>query len=342
MFKYFIIICLFVINLSLEQKGGTDVDYCKLKCKDKDHFICQLKHKCEKAPGCKKFKDLKLSEKEKQEIVDIHNKWRNDIALGKKPCKSKDGKDFPKAAAMNELVWDKELEFQALCWANQCKTKGDPCRVISDGKLPAGQNIAWSKSKSVSDLLKEFHSDCKKTTLAQIKTFKASGKSATSDRFTQFIWWESSKIGCARTEYEYPKKDVMAHLTCNYAKSGNEEGKPVYPEGEPCKKCSKGTKCHAELKGLCATKPSKSEYPNICKFAKQKKECVPFLDLTKSKETSATKKDEKEKKEPAKGDKSTTKNAVSGRKGPKQTGANERESEGEECRETRIVVYDSK
>jgi hypothetical protein len=61
-------------------------------------------------------------------ILDQHNKYRSDTALGKTP-------NQPKAKDMHKLVWDEELAAKAAQWASTCPT--------NHVTYPAIENIAW-------------------------------------------------------------------------------------------------------------------------------------------------------------------------------------------------------
>ncbi|KAF2884508.1 hypothetical protein ILUMI_21653 [Ignelater luminosus] len=279
MFKCLIILTVHIFLANSTSEIGPDVNYCDFPCGSHMHTICKLKHRCEVSSKCKRFQNSPFSDSEKQKIIQTHNNFRNLIALGE-GCKSMEGKWFPPAASMRELVWDGELEFQAQCWANQCVMEHDICRRKYDGQY-AGQILAWVRHKSVFSALRAFFDECKNTSLANIDSY-GTGKEW-GGHFAQMIYWNTTQVGCARVIYEFEdRSSERVMFVCNYAWAGSRVGEPIYIRGSPASRCPAHSKPHMDLKGLCTTNPSKSKVPNICKFAKDKKKCIPYLSMVKS------------------------------------------------------------
>ncbi|KAF2879950.1 hypothetical protein ILUMI_26219 [Ignelater luminosus] len=278
MLECLIILTAYIFLANSASEIGPDVNYCNFPCGPHMHTICKLKHRCEVSAKCKRFKNLPFSDNEKQEIIQTHNSFRNLIALGK-GCKSIEGKWFPPAASMRELVWDRELEFQAQCWANQCIMERDTCRRKYDGQY-AEQILAWIRRESVIPTLRAFFDECKNTSLTNIDSY-GTGKEWGSN-FAQMVYWNTTQIGCARVVYEFAyRSSKMVMFVCNYAWAGNWVSQPVYIKGSPASQCPAHSKPHIEFKGLCTTDPSKSKVPYICKFANDKKKCIPYLSIDK-------------------------------------------------------------
>lgn len=61
----------------------------------------------------------------KKDFVESLNKIRNEFACGSPPFTNIIGESFPKAAHMQAVVWDEELEWGAEQYASQCTTKAD-------------------------------------------------------------------------------------------------------------------------------------------------------------------------------------------------------------------------
>lgn len=77
-----------------------------------------------------------------------------------------------------------------------------------------------------------------------------------ASQYTQLIWAETYKIGCARVAFQRSDGANLTyreHFICNYGPSGNIPGQPVYKIGEPCSECPTGTGCSIEYPGLCTS-----------------------------------------------------------------------------------------
>lgn len=77
--------------------------------------------------------------------------------------------------------------------------------------------------------------------------------------FTQMIWWNTVRVGCAKIGFDPPEPIYKSYksqiiITCHYAPAGNEMDGNIYEVGEPCSKCSdKRRKCSKKYEGLCGT-----------------------------------------------------------------------------------------
>lgn len=65
-----------------------------------------------------------ITESEKYEILEAHNRLRSQVAQGQVPGQ-------PSAQNMREMHWDEELAQRAQQWANQCYFEHDPSRYTS-------------------------------------------------------------------------------------------------------------------------------------------------------------------------------------------------------------------
>lgn len=85
---------------------------------------------------------------------------------------------------------------------------------------------------------------------------------ATFEDYTQLVWAESYRIGCARAVFQPeggPDVVYKEILVCNYGPSGNIPGQPVYIRGSPCSACHFGTKCESEYPSLCGRSSTNTE-----------------------------------------------------------------------------------
>jgi len=78
--------------------------------------------------------------------------------------------------------------------------------------------------------------------------------------YSQEMWAKSSEIGCGwnffsrglREGGEFEDYTLLMH--CNFKTGGNQEGKPIYEEGDPATACGEGYKPDEEYKNLCSKK----------------------------------------------------------------------------------------
>lgn len=248
-----------------------DVDYCQLKCKmgqqAKENFICTLQHKCGKGPSCVNFKGSEVYTTDlKQLTLDWHNYYRNNVAQGKESRGSQ-----PSASNMNELVWDKELEYIAQCHANQCIFEHDACRKSSttgDNEIPPGQNLAQmgdttkSNEQLIKGMIKLWYDEVALMDSSIVDEYPGTPGVG---HYTQLVWAKTSRLGCGFVFRESQGFPDYSLLVCNYAEGGNLIGAKIYERGTPCSDCS--GKCHPSFAGLCLTPESTSVYPDISKYA---------------------------------------------------------------------------
>lgn len=65
-----------------------------------------------------------ITEADKHEILEAHNRLRSQVAQGQVPGQ-------PGAQNMREMHWDEELAQRAQQWANECYFEHDPSRYTS-------------------------------------------------------------------------------------------------------------------------------------------------------------------------------------------------------------------
>ncbi|CAG2054148.1 unnamed protein product [Timema podura] len=102
-------------------------DYCDTSCDKGQHTMCIYKQS--PGPLCVEYEPRPLSQEEKEIIVNIHNRMRSDVALGKE-MKGEPGPQ-PQASDMMQMVWDDELARIAQQWADQCTPVHDDCRNVA-------------------------------------------------------------------------------------------------------------------------------------------------------------------------------------------------------------------
>ncbi|XP_077074730.1 peptidase inhibitor R3HDML-like [Siphateles boraxobius] len=160
-----------------------------------------------------------LTKQEESTIVDMHNKLRSQVQ--------------PSAAFMQKVVWDETLRVVAEAYAAKCIWKHNPDLE----KLILGENLFVSTGPF-------------NATKAMVSWFEENvdynyeNKSCPKDKmcghYTQMVWADSNRIGCATQLCDTLegldfKKATL--LVCDYSPAGNFEGLNPYVSGKPCSKC---------------------------------------------------------------------------------------------------------
>lgn len=250
-----IILLLAIVLLHLRDVPCQNVnvkEFCDTKCLNpKDtHTICQ--YKCEIGPDCKDWKLYPFADKDRQTLLDEHNKYREKVASG---GDSRGGNGAAKD--MIALNYDVDIEVTSFCWSRRCLFKHDVCRNLPK-YTSAGQNlflqsgtlpISGANTKLLNTSVYEWYEEIKDTKKAYIDKFqKVEGKMI--GHFTQLVWATTEFMGCTRVTYTDPKElkfKFHYHLLCNYSPSGNFLEAPVYLFGKGCTE----RKANDHYKSLC-------------------------------------------------------------------------------------------
>ena len=133
-------------------------------------------------------------------MVAVHNKWRK--ALGLPP-----------------LVWSNKLAAEAQKWANKLKRKG--CKM-QHSSSSYGENLYWSMGMlpTPEDVVDSWASERK---FFNFKKKQCKGNWAKCGHYTQVIWRNTKKVGCAMVKCGDEQVWV-----CNYDPPGNYSGEKPY------------------------------------------------------------------------------------------------------------------
>ncbi|XP_064635497.1 cysteine-rich venom protein Mr30-like [Lineus longissimus] len=164
-------------------------------------------------------------------IVNDHNKYRGIVN--------------PAASNMQKMYWDDELAKIAFGWASQCQAgheKSYYWRQVPD-MYPVGQNVAnGSLSVSWKAVIAAWQNEVNGFVFGD-----ASLKLVKHAHYTQMIWHDSSRIGCAAAMCDGVNQFRI--FVCNYAPAGN-----IYPGWtSPYTKSADGTSC-GKCKSSCSNK----------------------------------------------------------------------------------------
>ncbi|XP_052059569.1 venom allergen 5.01-like [Mytilus californianus] len=150
------------------------------------------------------------------EILSLHNTARQEVSP-------------PAKTPLPDLIWDTELANKAEEWANGCIWGHNPNKTTSLGS--AGENMALT-----SGVLQGFNNwkeEIKDWTYGNYRDGCTTGK--TCGHYTQIIWAETTKIGCAYVKCDsYVNLDPKYNqynlklLVCDYFEHGNMRINGIY------------------------------------------------------------------------------------------------------------------
>jgi len=222
--------------------GANKTNYCQRKyCRKLSHHIAcgDLKW----GESCPREAAMVDMEHNHPYILNFHNMKRNAVAGGY-------FKNFPKAARMATVSWDKELAHLAKHNVVKCFVERDQCRR-TDAYRYVGQSIGLLMVEGTPGVLSDEFLIKKQLTLWWNEfdnfslSFRAQFPRSTSQgsigHFALMINEQSMAIGCAAIRY-YDGDDGATYFlfTCNYS-AANKVGHPVYVTGQPGRGCKKGT-----------------------------------------------------------------------------------------------------
>ncbi|EPQ18877.1 Glioma pathogenesis-related protein 1 [Myotis brandtii] len=173
-----------------------------------------------------------------KDCVRIHNKFRSEVK--------------PAASDMLYMTWDPVLAQTAKAWARKCQFSHNvqlkTPHLLHPNFTSLGENI-WSGTQSifsVSSAITSWYNE------VEYYDFKTRRCSKVCGHYTQVVWADSYKVGCAVqfcptvTGLKFPN---AAHFICNYGPAGNYPTLP-YKKGSTCSACPQNDNC---LDNLCVS-----------------------------------------------------------------------------------------
>lgn len=186
-----------------------------------------------------------------KECVEVHNHFRS--------------KAYPPAGNMLYMSWDPKLAQIAKAWAQTCVFQHNPQlhSRIHPNFTGLGENI-WLGSLSLFSVHAAILAWIEESQYYDFSTRKCK---KVCGHYTQIVWADSYKIGCA--VQLCPRG---ANFICNYGPAGNYPTWP-YKQGATCSACPKDDKC---LNNLC-TNPQRdqvsrhsADYPDWPKYLRNR------------------------------------------------------------------------
>lgn len=143
-----------------------------------------------------------------KEILDAHNKYRTKLKLP-------------------PLVWSDKLSVHALKWARHLAGRGGRSLSHSSNRSRPGEGenlwMGTSGYYSYKQMVDGWGSEKKYFVYGKFPKVSNTGNWADVGHYTQIIWKDTKKVGCALS-----KAGGNDILVCRYNPPGNYMGRPVY------------------------------------------------------------------------------------------------------------------
>ncbi|EYC12172.1 hypothetical protein Y032_0048g1648 [Ancylostoma ceylanicum] len=178
-------------------------------------------------------------------VLEFHNDKRRDVSDGKQ---QNGGKVMPAAKDMNELVWDCNLEQEALDAVRKC-TAYNGTRAFNEAEITEKPCNVTSGVKSI---LKEWWNEI--VSAAPLKDENKFNKTSIP-HFGVMAYFNTTLMACS-----YDRCDTTTKLLCLYNKKPK-ANQPLYDKGDMC-----GSGCDC-VNRLCQTEIKHIADPSTCKKA---------------------------------------------------------------------------
>ncbi|KHJ75162.1 SCP-like protein [Oesophagostomum dentatum] len=188
-----------------------------------------------------------MSDAVRRAVLDIHNKLRSSLALGREYDKLINGNASP-AAKMLKMVYNCSIEESAMRNAGRC-VYGHTSNYERPG---LGESIYETteryldKSKAAVQASQWWWNELKLNgvghdNMITDRLWNRPGKMI--GHYTQMAWESTYQLGCAVAHCP------QTYVVCQYGPAGNYFNEPIYTKGKPCSQCPRNT-CNAK-EGLC-------------------------------------------------------------------------------------------
>ncbi|KAM7543066.1 hypothetical protein Aperf_G00000005156 [Anoplocephala perfoliata] len=164
-----------------------------------------------------------LTEDERESVLRTHNEKRSQVS--------------PTAANMLQMEYDTDLEDLASKWVQRCVWE-HPDRTAYPEYAGVGQNIAYYSLLNLEVMMNGWFNE------NQDYNYGTNQCSAVCGHYTQMVWANSNRLGCAYTLCDTltnaPNPGPLYFFACQYKSPGNYVGEKPYESGAPCENCPGG------------------------------------------------------------------------------------------------------
>ncbi|WKY06934.1 hypothetical protein Q1695_006816 [Nippostrongylus brasiliensis] len=184
-------------------------------------------------------------------FLNTHNKYRSLVAKGQ--ASGLYGR-APSAARMLKMVYDCNIEKTAMQHTRKCRFGHSP----RSSRPNLGENVyvRWGRRETFEQAAKQscdsWFEELKTAGMppSNILTSRVFNRPKAIGHYTQMVWQNTYKIGCAVVNCQ----GSMTLVTCQYGPAGNMLNQMVYEKGRPCQsdndcRCS-GCQC-SRSEALC-------------------------------------------------------------------------------------------
>jgi hypothetical protein len=188
-------------------------------------------------------------------ILRLHNKIRNDVALGKSKNK------LPFAKNMLQLYWNNDIASKAQKWADKKKYISSKRKYRSFPFFKTGENLFETVSKGTFGemdwelVINTWANEIDLIKPEAIDNYQVTDP--TTGHGAQLIWANTIHIGCGFTQF-IDGDNYYNLYVCHYGPVGNIIGHPIYRKSSTLRcGCPTGSDCDNEtMKGICCPKGS--------------------------------------------------------------------------------------
>ncbi|KAJ8921932.1 hypothetical protein NQ315_008566 [Exocentrus adspersus] len=187
------------------------------------YFLCLVLLAVHKHVFCCNILESGVNKKDKEIIVNEHNRLRDLVSQGKV-------RGQPKGLNLKKMFWDDTLASKAQDIADLCQFKH---KKVNDRRWKVGQNL-YKQSSSKFQIGANWNGAIQ-AWFDEHKNYRYSRKfrlTKGTGHYTQVVWADTSHIGCGYAYYASGSMYDKLYV-CNYGPAGNIKGRLIYQSGRP-------------------------------------------------------------------------------------------------------------